>query len=336
MKGLLVEKYLSGPLDLHPTPLPLPIPSPTQYLIHIHATACNFFDLLQIAGRYQHQPPLPWVAGSEFSGTVLTSPPNAKYPPGTRVFGAAQGGYATHVCAEEEKLRQVPDGWSFVDAAGLFVTAPTSYAGLVVRAGVKKGETVLVHAGAGGVGLAAIQIAKALGARVIASAGSAEKRQVCVDFGADEVIDYSDGEWWKTVLALTGGKGVDVVYDPVGLVDKSLKCVAWNARVLVIGFAAGSIESVKVNRVLLKNCSIVGLHYGMYAKYEPHVVEEVWAGLFSLIAAGKFRPTIWSGGKDYKNGLADVGRALEALGSRKTWGKVVLEVKDEEEEKARL
>jgi NADPH2:quinone reductase len=149
-----------GPSDLHVTALPDPTPSPNQYLIAIHATATNFFDLLQIRGKYQHQPPLPWISGSEFSGTVISSPSSSsspKYKPGDRVFGASQGGYATKICALEAALKPVPADWSFVEAAGLFVTAPTSYSALVNRAGIKKGDYVLVHAAAGGVGLAAVQ-----------------------------------------------------------------------------------------------------------------------------------------------------------------------------------
>lgn len=165
------------------------------------------------------------------------------------MFGASQGAFATKICVEENNIRRIPEGWSFRDAAGLFVTAPTSYAALVTRAGVRAGETVLVHAGAGGVGLAAIQIAKALGARVLASAGSEEKRRVCVDFGADGTVDYTRPDWVERVNELTGGRGADVVFDPVGLVGRSLSCTARNGRVLVVGFAGGRIEEVKMNRV---------------------------------------------------------------------------------------
>lgn len=331
MKSLQVRQYLSGPLDLSVSTQPDPIPGPSDYLISIRATACNFFDLLQIRGKYQHQPTLPWIAGSEFSGIVLSAPPSALYPAGTRVFGAAQGGFATKVCAREESLRPVPEGWSYKDAAGLFVTAPTSYAALVTRAKVQKGDTVLVHAGAGGVGLAAIQISKALGARVIATAGTEEKRAVCRAYGADEVVDYGGADWVAEVNRLTDGRGVDVVYDPVGLVNKSLSCCAWNARVLVVGFAGGKIEEVKVNRVLLKNVSVVGIHWGLYAKREPEVVEETWRGIFKMIKEGKFKGTVWDGGKELR-GLENVGKALQALGARKTWGKVVLEVEEEGKE----
>jgi NADPH:quinone reductase len=280
----------------------------------------------------------------EFAGTVLavpttstsTSDRKSKYKVGDRVFGAAQGAYATHILAEEQSLFPVPRAWSFEDAAGLFVTAPTSYGGLVTRANVQPGEWVLVHAAAGGVGLAAVQIAKARGATVIATAGSERKMQVAREFGADYVINYradskEAGGWAEEVKKLckthrsgNGKAGVDVVYDPVGLIEQSLKCVAWNARLLVIGFAAGKIEKVALNRVLLKNVSIVGLHWGQYATFEKGTVDTVWKGIFELIEQGKFRGTAFADQKFV--GLESVAGALTALGSRDTWGKVVVRV----------
>jgi NADPH2:quinone reductase len=208
------------------------------------------------------------------------------------------------------------------------VTAPTSYGALVTRAGVKKGDWVLVHAAAGGVGLAAVQIAKAFGATVIATAGTKRKLDVAKSFGADYGIDYTKDKWEEEVKKLTPkGKGVDIVYDPVGMVDKSLKCTAWNGRILVVGFAAGSIEKVAMNRVLLKNVSLVGLHWGMYAREEPKTVEVVWAGLNKLMDEGKFRPTVYTDTEFV--GLERVGEALAQLGRRDTWGKVVVKVPQE-------
>ncbi len=210
------------------------------------------------------------------------------------------------------------------------MTAPTSYAALVTRAGIKKGDTVLVHAAAGGVGLAAVQIAKAFGATVIATAGSKRKLEVAKSYGANHGIDYNQKGWEDQVKALTPGKkGVDIVYDPVGMVNASLKCTAWNGRIIVVGFAAGSIEKVAMNRVLLKNVSLVGLHWGMYAKEEASTVEVVWDGLFKLMEEGKFRGTVFSDRKF--SGLEKVGEALGMLGRRETWGKVVVSVPLEEE-----
>lgn len=251
-----------------------------------------------------------------------------KYKVGDKVFGAAQGGYATKVCATEETLKPVPKGWSFFEAAGLFVTAPTSYGALVTRANIKKGDWVLVHAAAGGVGLAAVQIAKAFGATVIATAGTQHKLDVAKSFGADHGINYGEANWPEQVKKLTPqGRGVDIVYDPVGMIDKSTKCIRWNGRLLVVGFAAGSIEKVAMNKVLLKNISIVGIHWGAYATNEPQQIEPVWDGIFKLIDEGKFRGTVFTD-KEFV-GLESVPEALKALGSRGTWGKVVVKVPQE-------
>ncbi|KAI9769595.1 MAG: hypothetical protein M1835_006676, partial [Candelina submexicana] len=298
---ILTSCAYQGPSDLAVTELPDPVPTADQYLIAIHASATNFFDLLQIRGKYQHQPPLPWISGFEFSGVILKTPSslsNRKKPRfavGDKVFGASQGGYATKVAAPEGSLRPVPKGWGFFESAGLFVTAPTSYAALVTRAHVKKGDYVLVHAAAGGVGLAAVQIAKAFGAVVIATAGTKHKLDVAKSFGADHVIDYNKLSWPDEVKNLTPkGRGVDIVFDPVGMIAPSIKCIAWNGRLLVIGFAAGEIEKIAMNRVLLKNISIVGLHWGMYTTMEPETIEQVWEGLFELMESGDFKGTCFT------------------------------------------
>jgi NADPH2:quinone reductase len=256
MKAIQVTSYVSGPLDLKITTLPTPLPHPSKYLIKIRACGTNFFDLLQIRGKYQHQPPLPWISGSEFSGVVLAVPTEPqpttstlssidgtlnttvphKFRVGDRVFGSGQGAYATHTLAAESSLFPVPAGWSFADAAGLYVTAPTSYGALIHRAKLQPGEWVLVHAGAGGVGLEAVQIAKAAGATVIATAGSERKREVCRQFGADYVVDYREVDWPARVIGLcemhrtgNGRKGVDVVYDPVVSRNSDVQ-VSANAR----------------------------------------------------------------------------------------------------------
>ncbi|KAI1074890.1 hypothetical protein F5B20DRAFT_595775 [Whalleya microplaca] len=335
MRGIQITEYVKGPKELKVTELPDPKPNPNQYLIAVHAAATNFFDILQIQGKYQNQPPFPWVSGAEFSGTILRTPtnsPNPRFPVGSRVFGASQGAYASLITASEHELLPVPPGWSFADAAGLFVTAPTSYGALVLRARVRPGETVLVHAAAGGVGLAAVQVAKALGAKVVATAGSARKLEVARQFGADYVVDYRDAKWPDLVRKWTpGGRGVDVVYDPVGLVDKSTKCIAWSGRILVVGFAAGAIEKVAMNKVLLKNISIVGIHWGAYAKFEKETIPVVWKGISDLIEQGKFKGTVFTD-REFV-GLESIPDALLALGGRETWGKVVVKIPQEGESK---
>ncbi|KAL2257419.1 hypothetical protein VTK26DRAFT_199 [Humicola hyalothermophila] len=328
MRGIQVAQYVKAPHELKVTELPDPKPGPDEYLIEVHAAATNFFDILQIQGKYQHQPPFPWISGAEFAGVVLATPANSKnpkFPVGSRVFGATQGAYATKAVAKEVSMLPVPKGWTFQQAAGLFVTAPTSYGALVVRAGVKAGDYVLVHAAAGGVGLAAVQIAKAFGATVIATAGTKRKLEVAKSFGADHVVDYRDEKWPEIVKKLTPkNRGVDIVYDPVGMVDKSTKCIAWNGRILIVGFAAGTIEKVAMNKVLLKNISLVGIHWGQYAVFEKETVVTVWQGIMKLIAEGKFRGTEFTD-REFV-GLEAVPDALKALGGRETWGKVVVKV----------
>ncbi|KAF4592395.1 NADPH2:quinone reductase [Ophiocordyceps camponoti-floridani] len=335
MRAIVINKYVEKASDLTVTTAPDPTPNNEEYTIRIHAAAANFFDILQIQGRYQTQPPFPWVAGVEFAGTVLSVPTSSSPPPtfkvGDRVFGGTQGAFATRVCAGAGTIRAVPEGWTFSDAAGLFVTAPTSYAALVTRAGVKEGDVVLVHAAAGGVGLAAVQVAKAFGATVIATASSADKLAVARSYGADHVISYTSSDWPSRVKELTAGKrGVDIVFDPVGLVDASTKCTAWNGRILIVGFAAGAIEKVPVNKVLLKNIALVGIFWGAYAVNQPEVVPQVWDGVMRLISEGKLRPTVYHddsgrGGGGF-HGLDSVKDALSALASRRTWGKVVINI----------
>ncbi|KAF5969415.1 NADPH2:quinone reductase [Fusarium bulbicola] len=335
MRGIEITEYLKGPEQLQVSDLPDPKPTDKEYLIQVHAAAANFFDILQIQGKYQNQPPFPWIAGAEFAGTVVATPKdssNPKFPVGARVFGASQGAFATKIKAKEETLLPVPDGWSFKEAAGLFVTAPTSYGALVVRAGVKKGDYVLVHAAAGGVGLAAVQVAKAFGATVIATASTQHKLDIAKSYGADHVISYNDATWPAKVKALTPkSRGVDIVYDPVGLIDLSTKCTAWNGRILVIGFAAGKIEKVAMNKVLLKNISIVGLHWGAYSIHERETIPKVWNGIMDLVKQGKLRGTEYT--DEEFVGLERTGAALKALGGRGTWGKVVIKIPEEGQSK---
>ena len=252
---------------------------------------------------------------------------DSRFKIGDAVFGAAQGAYAEVIACHAAALLPVPRGWAWEEAAGLYVTAPTAYGALVTRAGVQRGEWVLVHAAAGGVSLSAIQIAKALGATVVATAGSAYKLNIAKQFGADHLVDYTDPTWPETVgqlLKTHKKRGIDIVFDPVGLLNPSLKVANWNARLLVVGFAGGEIEKVAANRVLLKNVSIVGIHWGQYSLYEPGTVPKVWEGIFALIDKGQFKPTVYRD-KEYV-GLEDVKHALKALGNRETWGKVVVKL----------
>jgi NADPH:quinone reductase len=206
-----------------------------------------------MAGKYQTQPPFPFLLGAEFSGIILSAPESTGFRRGDRVFGFNQGAFAEKGIASVATLHKIPRGWTFRDAAGLSITAPTSYAALVLRAKLQPGEICLVHAAAGGVSLTAVQIAKALGAIVIATCSPA-KLEVAKRFGADYTVDYTKKEWTEEVKKICKGLkkgGVDVVYDSVGKVEESLKVVGWGGRILVIGFAGGKIEKVAMNRVKL-------------------------------------------------------------------------------------
>ncbi|KAF9447491.1 alcohol dehydrogenase [Macrolepiota fuliginosa MF-IS2] len=316
---------------------PEPVPGKNQILVDVYSAGLNFFDILQSQGKYQHKPPLPFILGTEFAGRVAKDSPipvGCPYKPGDRVFGAALGSFADKVAADWNGLLPLPDTVTFDQGAGLYITWPTSYEALVGRAELKAGEWILVTAAAGGVGIAAVQIAKALGARVIAAAGQDSKLDVAKRFGgADHVVNYSKAGWQNTVLEITKGKGVDVIYDPVGLINDSLKCIAWKGRALVIGFAGGKIEKVPMNLILLKNVSLVGLHWGAYRIHEPSRIPPVWKAILDLFASGKTQPVIY----DQSFTLEKLADGLGAIERRETWGKAIVRVREDlTHEKARL
>jgi len=322
MRAIVVDGW-TAPSELAVRDAPEPVAGPGSLVVDVRAAGCNFFDILMVQGQYQVKPPFPFVPGAELAGTVRTVGAGVdRFAPGDRVFASAGlGAFAERAQVPAAATWKMPDGMSFEEAAGLPIVYPTSYAGLVFRAGLRAGETVLVHAAAGGVGIAAVQIAKALGARVIATAGGAEKLAVAQEAGADELIDYRADDWVEAVKRATGGRGADVIYDSVGgdVTDKSLKCIAWNGRLLVIGFASGDIPSVRLNRVLLKNIAIVGLHWGAHVQHEPARIGETFTALFELYAQGKIRPVVFG-----RYALDELPAALEALGSRRSYGKIVV------------
>jgi NADPH2:quinone reductase len=322
MRAVVVDRWME-PSDLAVREAPDPVPRPGEVVVDVRAAGCNFFDILLVQGRYQVKPAFPFVPGGEVAGVVREVGAGVTgFAPGDRVLAAVpMGGYAERIALPAAFAHRMPEEMSFEEGAALPIVYPTSYAGLVFRAALQRGETLLVHAAAGGVGLAAVQIGKALGARVIATAGGVEKLHVALEAGADVGIDYSEEDFVERVKEFTGGRGADVIYDSVGgdVFDRSLKCIAWNGRLLVIGFASGTIPTVAANRILLKNVSVVGLHWGAYAKHEPERVPETFAALFRLYAEKQIRPVIY---RSYP--LEEAADALAALGSRKTHGKVVL------------
>ncbi|KAI0081200.1 NAD(P)-binding protein [Panus rudis PR-1116 ss-1] len=329
MRGFQV-KQLAHPSKISVSDdIPEPKPGPGEVIVDVYSAALNFFDILQAQGKYQIKPKLPFVLGAEFAGKIAANspiPPGCPFKPGDRVFGSAQGSFAEKAATRWESLIPLPDNMSYDQGAGLFVTWPTSYEALVGRAELKPGEWVLVTASAGGVGIAAVQLAKALGAKVIAAAGSAEKLEVSKRFGgADYGVDYTKPGWQQEVLKITGGKGVDVIYDPVGLIRDSLKCIAWKGRALVVGFAGGEIEKLPLNLVLLKNISIVGIHWGAYTKNEPSRVPEVWKALLDLFSSGRAKPVVYT----EVFSLDQVADGLSTLEQRKTWGKAIVRIRED-------
>jgi NADPH:quinone reductase len=293
-----------------------------QLRIRVEAAAVNFPDALLVAGTYQIKPPPPFIPGMEAAGVVVESRA-AGFPTGAAVSLLLDGvgGYATHVVCPASRAFLVPEGMSFEDAAALTVTYQTSWFALHRRARLAAGETLLVHAGAGGVGSAAIQLGKAAGARVIATAGGAAKVEVCRALGADVVVDYTASDFVEVVKAETGGRGADVIYDPVGgdVFDRSTRCIAFEGRLLVIGFTSGRIPSARANHVLVKNYGVIGVHWGLYRFHDPAAITDCQATLHRLYRERKIKPLLGE-----RAPLSDAPGALARVAGRGSVGKVLL------------
>ena len=322
MRAMVVDRLME-PEDLGVRSVEEPRPNADEVLIDVRSAGCNFSDLLLLRGQYQTRPEFPFIPGGEVAGIVREVGDSvAGFAEGDRVLArCGLGGFAEQVAAPSTATFRIPEELDFDAGAAMPTVYPTSYAALVSRAALRAGETLLVHAAAGGVGLSAVQIGKALGARVIATAGGREKLDIAAAAGADVLIDYRREDFVARVREETQGRGADVIYDSVGgdTTDASLKCIAWNGRLLVIGFASGTIPAVSLNRVMLKNISIVGLHWSAYPQKEPESIGPCFEGLFEMARDGRIAPLV-----SERFALEDAGRALLALGSRKTVGKVVL------------
>jgi NADPH:quinone reductase len=294
-----------------------------QVRIRNHAAALNFFDILQVQGRYQVKPPFPFTPGAEVAGVVdAVGSGVASVKEGDRVMAIPRGGaFAEYSLAPEASTFAMPQAMSFEAAASMPIVYQTAYFAFTHRYRIRDGEWLLVHAGASGVGMAAIQIGKALGARVIATAGSAAKLAFAREQGADHTIDYTDAGWVDRVKEITGGRGADTIYDPVGgdIFDLSTKCVASEGRILIIGFAAGRIPSIALNRVLLKNISIVGVLWGGYVISHLEYEKQAHAALMKLYEAGKINPSV-----NAVYPFEEAPRGLRDLADRKVMGKAVL------------
>jgi NADPH2:quinone reductase len=297
----------------------------TEARIRVPACGVNFADTLMIAGKYQVRPEFPFTPGLEVAGEVIEIGGEVEHlRPGQRVLAVLRfgGGYAEEIVANADAVVAIPETMDFVTAAAFPVAYGTAHFALTHRGHLARGETLLVLGAAGGVGLAAVEVGKALGARVIAAAGGPDKLAVAREHGADELIDYRGESVRDRVRELTGGLGADVVFDPVGgdAFDQALRAVNWEARMLVIGFAAGRIQSVPANLVLVKNISVIGVVWGAQAARDPVLVSRNLAELLRWWEAGHLKPVVAK-----KFPLAEAGAAMEALLSRRHPGKIVLE-----------
>jgi len=303
--------------------LPTPEPKAGEVLVRIEAASLNFPDLLIVQNKYQHKPPLPFVPGSEYAGVVeAVGEGVAHLKAGQRVAClSGTGGFGTHTLAPAALCIPLPPGFPAVDAAAFIMTYGTSHHALVDRAQLKAGETLLVLGAAGGVGTAAIQIAKVVGARVIAAASSDEKCELCKSIGADVTINYSRDNLRDAIKAATDGKGPDVIYDPVGgdFAEPAFRSIAWRGRYLVVGFASGPIPSLPLNLPLLKGASIVGVFWGDFARREPKVNAAMLGELVQWYAQGKIKPVI-----DRTLPMAQLKEAYAHMGSRGVKGKLVM------------
>jgi NADPH2:quinone reductase len=322
MKAILCTHF-GTPDELEAADIPAPVASAGEAVVAVKAAALNFFDTLIIAGKYQHKPPFPFSPAAEFAGVVESVGAGVTaVKSGDRVMGYPGFGAAREKLAiPADGLIKLPDGLDFERASGLTVTYGTSYHALKDRADLKPGETLAVLGASGGVGLAAVELGKLMGARVIACASSDEKLAFAKQHGADEVINYSQGNLRDALRAATDGKGADVVYDPVGgpYSEPAVRGLNWGGRLLVVGFAAGEIPKIPLNLTLLKNCDIRGVFWGEWTRRNPDAHRANMRQLMDWTAAGKLSAHIH---KIYP--LSETTQAMKAITSRAVMGKIVL------------
>jgi NADPH2:quinone reductase len=322
MKAILCNHF-GGPDDLVLADIALPVAGPGEAVVRIKAAALNFFDTLIIAGKYQHKPPFPFSPASEFAGVVESVGPGVNdIAPGDRVMGSTGWGAAREcLAALAKQLVKISDNLDFDRAAGLTITYSTTLYGLRERGGLKPGETLVVLGASGGTGLAAIEIGKIMGARVIACASSAEKLDFARSHGADETVNYASEDLRDALKRLGGARGIDVVYDPVGgpYAEPALRSLGWEGRYLVIGFAAGEIPKLPLNLVLLKSCDIRGVLWGAWTLREPEGQRALMSEIARWCADGKLSAHVHA-----VYPLAEAATALKAIADRKVMGKIVL------------
>jgi len=324
MRAVICNEWC-GPDDLRVGEMEDPAPSASEVLIEVKAAGVNFADTLMIAGKYQEKPPFPFAPGLEAAGVVrAVGDAVTRIKPGDRVLGLTNSGaYAELAVATESDVFPIPDSMDWATAAGFPITYGTAHGALRWHADLQANEVLLVHGAAGGVGLAAVEIGKALGARVIATAGGAEKLAVAKAHGADDLIDYRQEDVRARVKDLTGDLGADVVFDPVGgdIFEASLRCTAWNGRILVIGFASGKVPQIPANILLVKNIATMGVYWGSNRKKAPEKLRAEFEELFTWFEEGKLKPHV-----SHHLKLDEAAKAMELLTTRRSTGKVVLEI----------
>jgi NADPH:quinone reductase len=304
-----------------------PEPGPGEVVIEVEAAALNFFDTLLCRGEYQERPELPFTPGGEATGTIIAVGEGVDLEEGLRVIATPfpSGGYAEKVTVPAQGgVFPIPDTMPPEAAAALHVAYQSAFFGLHRRANLSEGETVLVHAGAGGVGSAAIQIARAAGARVISTAGGNKKVEICRKLGAEIAVDYEQENFVDAVKEATEGRGADIIFDPVGgdVFDLSRRCVAFEGRIVIVGFTGGRIADAPTNHLLVKNYSVVGLHWGLYNKKSPELITETHDALIRLYEEGMIDPLIFE-----TVPFEEVPQKLELLSTRKTYGKLITKPK---------
>ena len=327
MKAIVCKSY-GPPENLVLEDIDDPVASENEAIVKVYSASLNFPDGLQIQGKYQFQPPMPFTPGSEVGGIITSVGAGLQgFSVGDRVMATPGiGGLAEQVAVKADGLRKIPDSMDFKTAAGFAMIYTTSYYALKQRAQLKPDETLLVLGASGGVGLAAVELGKVMGARVIAAASSDEKLEFVNRLHPDALLNYSDGEFKERVKDLTKGRGADVIYDPVGgdLFDQSCRCINWNGRLLVIGFASGRIPEYKANLALLKGASMVGVFLGRFRKEEPDEYENNFAELLQMYDEGKLKPIVTE-----SFAMSDFVDAFNVFTERKVMGKVTLEIRKE-------
>lgn len=302
-------------------------PGAGEVLIEVAAAGLNFADLLMIGGQYQEKPPLPFTPGLEIAGVARSCGAGVtRVKPGDRVAAALdRGGFAEQAIAREADVFPIPEAMDLVTAAGFVIAYGTAHGALRWRADLKAGEILLVHGAAGGVGLTAVEMGKALGATVIATAGERDKLAVAQAHGADHLIDYRSENIRDRVREICSGGGADVVFDPVGgtAFEASLRCVNWGARLIVVGFAGGQVPQVPANILLVKNIAAIGFYWGSYRQRAPMLLAGQFRELFEWWRDGRVNPLV-----SHRYGLAEAATALTLLRERKSTGKVVLTLRD--------